>query len=93
MEVAVGTVRLASMFSTMRTAPPRMGVAMSPGRMTGTIRALPARSRRAGAAFSWRTRVVARACAEPAASWASSVTGSPPLSAGLSGATPIMPSK
>ena len=34
----MGTVRLASMFSTMRMAPPRIGVAMSPGRMAGTIR-------------------------------------------------------
>ena len=35
----MGTVRLASMFSTMRRAPPRMGWAMSPGRMAGTARA------------------------------------------------------
>ena len=39
MEVAVGMVRLASMFSTMRAAPPRIGVAMSPGRIAGTTRA------------------------------------------------------
>ena len=31
MDVAVGTWRLASMFSTMRTAPPRIGCRMSPG--------------------------------------------------------------
>ena len=34
-EVAVGTWRLASMFSTMRNAPPRIGWAMSPGRIVG----------------------------------------------------------
>jgi hypothetical protein len=39
-EVAVGTVRLASMFSTTRSAPPRIGCAMSPGRIAGTARAL-----------------------------------------------------
>ena len=38
-EVAVGTWRLASMFSTTRRAPPRMGWAMSPGRMAGTTTA------------------------------------------------------
>ena len=38
-EVAVGTWRLASMFSTMRRAPPRMGWAMSPGRMAGSTTA------------------------------------------------------
>ena len=32
-EVAVGTWRLASMFSAMRRAPPRIGWGMSPGRM------------------------------------------------------------
>src|SRR5688572_31779951 len=35
----LGTWRLASMFSTTRMAPPRMGVAMSPGRIAGTVRA------------------------------------------------------
>jgi hypothetical protein len=89
MEVAVGTPRLASMFSTMRTAPPRMGVAMSPGRMTGTMSDLPARSRATGAAWSWRTSVVVRAGRSAVASWARSVTG--PWS--WSGATPIMRSK
>ena len=38
-EVAVGTARLASMFSAMRRAPPRMGWAMSPGRMAATATA------------------------------------------------------
>jgi hypothetical protein len=47
-EVAVGTVRLASMFSTTRSAPPRMGWAMSPGRMAGTVRALHLVARKAG---------------------------------------------
>ena len=43
-EVAVGTARLASMFSTMRRAPPRMGWAMSPGRMGAMARALGRRA-------------------------------------------------
>ena len=34
-DVAVGTWRLASMFSTMRNAPPRIGWAMSPGKIVG----------------------------------------------------------
>jgi hypothetical protein len=80
------------MFSTTRTAPPRMGVAMSPGRMTGAMSALPGRSRPAGvvaATGSCRASVVARAGAYDGPSWARSVTG--PSS--LSGATPNMRSK
>jgi hypothetical protein len=59
MEVAVGTVRLASMFSAMRSAPPRMGVAMSPGRRTGTASAFE--SRVAGGAAPERASVAVRA--------------------------------
>ncbi len=39
-EVAVGIWRLASMFSTRRTAPPRIGCRMSPGRIAGITTAL-----------------------------------------------------
>ena len=60
MEVAVGMDKLASMFSTIRTAPPRMGWAMSPGRIAGMATAFD-RSRAETAAGSWRTRVPLRA--------------------------------
>ena len=43
-EVAVGRARLASMFSTMRKAPPRMGWATSPGRMGAMARAFGRRA-------------------------------------------------
>ena len=55
MEVAVGTPRLASMFSTMRSAPPRMGWAMSPGMSETGARAFE-RAGAAGGAAAW-TRI------------------------------------
>jgi hypothetical protein len=54
-EVAVGIWRLASMFSTTRTAPPRIGCRMSPGRIVGGHRL--ERSPAATAWASWRTSV------------------------------------
>ncbi len=60
MEVAVGTERLASMFSTIRMAPPRIGWAMSPGRMAGMTRAFD-RPRDATLVDSLRVKVPARA--------------------------------
>ncbi len=55
-EVAVGTWRLASMFSTIRTAPPRIGWRMSPGRMETRATAFE-RSPGATAGTSWRASV------------------------------------
>ncbi len=86
-DVAVGIWRLASMFSTMRTAPPRIGCRMSPGRIAGSATAFD-RSLGATPCDSWRTSVcsgAAVACfgsAGFAASWTITVTGAPSPSAG-----------
>ena len=64
-DVAVGMVRLASMFSTMRTAPPRIGCAMSPGRMAGTTSAFERDA--PGAPDSARTSCTGRATTSAAA--------------------------
>ena len=87
MEVAVGTVRLASMFSTMRIAPPRIGVAMSPGRMAGTISDFEPRV--AGVAAGDRTSVVVRAGASAVAR----LRGRRAAAAGGGAATPSRRSK
>ncbi len=69
------------MFSTMRTAPPRIGCRMSPGRIVGRATALE-RSRSAGAWASCRTSVcngapgvVAGSCLGRGASLTMTVTG------------------
>jgi hypothetical protein len=80
-EVAVGIARLASMFSTMRTAPPRIGCRMSPGRIAGSATAFE-RSFVATPCGSWRTSVCSGAFSGPAlgsaglaGSWTITVTG------------------
>ena len=97
MEVAVGTVRLASMFSTMRMAPPRIGCAMSPGRIAGTTSAFDlgaaatawgsARTSATGAAAGWAAGADSTVAGVTATGAAGVVTF------GEEGGTPVMRAK
>jgi hypothetical protein len=85
MEVAVGRARLASMFSTTRSAPPRMGWAMSPGRIGASAMARRAAGLCAGSE---------RAIAVPASgSTAASGAAAGRAAGGASAGRPVIRSK